>query len=234
MNIRTILFDMDGTLLPMDQDYFISSYMKMLAAKLAPHGYEPKEMIDSIWRGCYDMFGNDGSVKNEVLFWRRMEAIYGERTTHMQPLLEEFYAVDFKKAAQFCGYTPRSAELITKLKRAGYQLVLATNPVFPAVATEARIEWAGVHKADFSLVTTYENVSHCKPNPDYYREIAELLSLDPAECLMVGNDVEDDMIAESIGMKVFLLTDCLINKKDADIAAYPQGNFDELEAFIGI
>jgi len=234
MTIKTIFFDLDGTLLPMDQDYFISSYMKMLAAKLAPHGYEPGEMINSIWSGCHDMFSNDGSVKNEVRFWERMEKIYGERTAALYPLLDEFYSVDFKQASRFCGHTPKSAELLAKLKAAGYRLVLATNPVFPAVAVEARIEWAGVMKEDFELITTYENVSHCKPNPDYYREILSLLLLDPTECLMVGNDVEDDMVAESVGMKVFLLTDCLINKKNADITAYPQGGFEELAAFIGI
>jgi hypothetical protein len=33
-------------------------------------------------------------------------------------------------------------------------------------------------------------------------------------------------------MQVFLLTDCLINKKDEDIAQYPNGSFPELMEFI--
>ena len=52
------------------------------------------------------------------------------------------------------------------------------------------------------------------------------------ECLMVGNDVSDDMVAESLGMKVFLLTDNLINKEDADISIYPNGSFKELMEYI--
>ena len=32
------------------------------------------------------------------------------------------------------------------------------------------------------------------------------LNVSPEECLMVGNDVSEDMIAETIGMKVFLIT----------------------------
>ena len=49
---------------------------------------------------------------------------------------------------------------------------------------------------------------------------------------MVGNDVGEDMIAQQLGMKVFLLTDCIINKEEKDIAKYPQGSFEELKEYI--
>ena len=78
----------------------------------------------------------------------------------------------------------------------------------------------------------YENSRYCKPNPDYYREILGQLHLQPEECLMVGNDVSDDMVARKLGMEVFLLTDCLINKHNEDISQYPNGSFPELMEFI--
>ena len=49
---------------------------------------------------------------------------------------------------------------------------------------------------------------------------------------MVGNDVEEDMVAGTVGMKVFLLTDCIINKQGKDIASFPHGGFDELLQYI--
>ena len=49
---------------------------------------------------------------------------------------------------------------------------------------------------------------------------------------MVGNDVAEDMIAQQLGMQVFLLTDCMINKANADISVYPHGGFEELKAFL--
>ena len=49
---------------------------------------------------------------------------------------------------------------------------------------------------------------------------------------MVGNDVSEDMVAREMGMKVFLLTDCLINSKKKDISEYPQGGFKELSDYI--
>ncbi|MBP3409613.1 MAG: HAD family hydrolase, partial [Clostridia bacterium] len=130
------------------------------------------------------------------------------------------------------GYNPAANECVQKLKAMGYRLVLATNPLFPATATESRIRWAGLNKDDFELYTTYENSCHCKPNPDYYRDILVKIGCDPAECLMVGNDAHEDMIAETLGMRVFLLTDCLLNRKEADISRYPQGSFGELMAYI--
>ena len=60
------------------------------------------------------------------------------------------------------------------------------------------------------------------------------LNVKPEECLMVGNDVGEDMIAEQLGMKVFLLTDCMINKTDTDITNYPHGNFDDLKNFLSV
>ena len=51
---------------------------------------------------------------------------------------------------------------------------------------------------------------------------------------MVGNDVEEDMVAESLGMKVFLLDKCLINKKEKDVSVYPRGDHDSLMNFISM
>jgi FMN phosphatase YigB (HAD superfamily) len=110
--------------------------------------------------------------------------------------------------------------------------VLATNPLFPAVATESRIRWAGLSPEDFELYTTFENSRYCKPNLAYYEDILATLSVSGEECVMVGNDVEEDMIAERLGMKTFLLTDCLINKNGEDISKWAHGGFEELKEFL--
>ena len=110
--------------------------------------------------------------------------------------------------------------------------MLATNPLFPRVSTESRVRWAGLDKEDFALITTFEDYSYCKPNLEYYKEILAKLDLNAEECVMVGNDVNEDMVAEKLGMKVFLLTDCVINKDNKDISVYPNGGFDQLKEFI--
>ena len=70
-------------------------------------------------------------------------------------------------------------------------------------------------------------ISFCKPNPDYYREILVNLGLNAEST--VGNDVNEDMIAQTLGMQVFLLTDCLINKENRDISQYPYGSFPKAD-----
>lgn len=232
MKIKTVMFDLDGTLLPMDQDQFTKYYFGLLAKKLAPYGYDAEQLISGIWAGTAAMVKNDGSCTNEEAFWKKFSALMGKKVVEDKPLFEEFYRVEFQGARASCGFAPQAAGLVAKLKAAGYRVLLATNPIFPAIATENRIRWAGLEPENFELYTTYENSCHCKPNPDYYRDILNSMALDPAECLMVGNDATEDTAAELTGMQVFLLTDCLINKENKDLSRWPHGGFDELEKFI--
>ena len=232
MRIKTVMFVLDGTLLPMDQDQFTQYYFGLLAKKLAPYGYNAEQLISGIWAGTAAMVKNDGSCTNEEAFWKKFCALMGEKVLEDKPLFEDFYRVEFQGARASCGFAPQAAGLVKKLKAAGYRVLLATNPIFPAIATESRIRWAGLEPEDFELYTTYENACHCKPNPDYYRDILSSMELDGAECLMVGNDATEDTAAELAGMQVFLLTDCLINKENKDISRWPHGGFEELEKFI--
>ena len=232
MQIKTVLFDLDGTLLPMDPDVFIKAYFGGLAKKLAPHGYDPKVLIDGIWAATMATIKNDGSITNEARFWQTFEEMLGEGVREDIPLFDAYYRENFDEARTSCGYTPNARKLLDRLHQNGIQAVLATNPIFPAIATEKRMRWAGLSPEDFLLYTVHENSHHCKPNLDYYRDILNTLSLDPAECLMVGNDVDEDMIAERLGMQVFLLTDCIINRSNEDISRFPHGNFDDLMDFL--
>lgn len=232
MNINAILFDLDGTLLPMDQDLFLKYYFGTLAQKLVPLGYNKDTLIDNIWAGTKSMVMNNGSKTNEKAFWDTFCTLAGKDCRKDEPVFDSFYRNEFVAAKNACGLAPEAKELISLIKAAGKRIILATNPIFPAVATEKRIHWAGLSTDDFELITTYENSHYCKPNPKYYTEILEKTGLKPEECLMVGNNAEEDMIAEPLGMKVFLLTDCLINEKNADISKYPQGGFEKLKEYL--
>lgn len=230
--IKAVLFDLDGTLLPMDQDQFVKAYFKNLAIKLAPYGYDPKKLIDGIWSGTAAMVANDGKRKNEEVFWEKFTELFGDRVNGDTDKFEEFYRNDFKNARSVCGFNPLAKEVVHNIKAKGIRVVLATNPIFPAIATEQRIRWAGLEPSDFELYTTYENIGFCKPNLDYYRDILGRLGLKAEETLMVGNDVSEDMIASKLGMQVFLITDCLINKNNEDISKYPHGDFNKLLEFL--
>ena len=232
MKITTVLFDLDGTLLPMDQEEFIKAYFGRLAEHMAPLGYEKEKLLKTIWASTGRMIQNQTGRSNEEVFWACMAEVYGPDIRQEEPKFDEFYRVGFPKVQKSCGYTPMAAQVIALCKEKGLQIALATNPFFPATATHQRISWAGMQKEDFALVTTYENSCACKPNPAYYQEVMEKLGVCPGECLMVGNDVQEDMMARELGMQVFLLTPCLINRENADITQYPHGDFDKLLEYI--
>jgi len=232
MAVKAVLFDLDGTLLPMDQDYFLKVYLKRLTAKMEKHGYDPDLFMKALWHGIKAMVMNDGVRLNEEVFWDAACQISGERLRADEPLIVEFYETEFDSISEVCGFNAKSAETVRELKRRGCRITLATNPVFPAIATNRRIKWAGLTTEDFEIITTYENIGFCKPNPNYFLDLAQRMQVKPEECVMVGNDVGDDMAALKAGMKAFLLTDCMINRDNEDISKYPHGSFDELMAYI--
>lgn len=230
--VTTILFDLDGTLLPMDQERFIQSYLGRMAKKLAPYGYDPELLIKGLWKGTGAMVQNDGSQTNESLFWKVFNTVLGRDCRCDEPLFTEYYENEFQLVASDCGYDPRASEAIQVIKSMGFHVSLATNPLFPAIATHSRAKWAGLELSDFDLITTYENSRFCKPNPAYYMDILDTLHLKPENCVMVGNDVSEDMIAKELGIRVFLLTDHIINKENTCISQYPHGSFPELLTYI--
>ena len=232
MSLKAVFFDLDGTLLPMDMDVFIKSYFGAISQKLAPYGYDPKELISVIWQGTKAMIKNDGSKTNEQVFWEAFVSHYGKDCLKDTVYFDKFYEENFDDLAAVCGVNPKASETVKALQEKGLPLILATNPLFPSIATEKRIAFAGLKPEDFELFTSYENISYCKPNPEYYKQVLNRTGLKAEECLMVGNDVGDDMIAKSLGFNVFLLTDCLINTNNEDISVYPSGSFDELITYI--
>lgn len=232
MSITTVLFDLDGTLLPMDQELFAKTYFTSIARYIAPCGYDFEAVIKGIWAGTKAMMKNTGEKINETVFWETFAGIFGDRVYDDMPAFDRFYVEHFDEIAAVCGHDPRAAEVIRLCHERGRKTVLATNPIFPRIATEKRMRWAGLEPEDFALYTTYDNSRYCKPNLKYYTAILNELGVSPEECLMVGNDVGEDMVARELGMQVFLLTDCIINRENADISAYPHGGFDDLLSYL--
>lgn len=234
MSIKHILFDLDGTLLPMNQDEFVKCYMPMLAKSYIEGGVkvDPKEFMGAVWKAYQAMVENDGSCTNKEAFWKYMNEIFPVPEEKTEALTLQFYNGEFNKAIISTQPTPLANQVIKAAKKKGMRVYLATNPIFPAVATQNRIRWAGLDAEDFEVITTYENYSYCKPNVEYFRTIVEQFHLNPEECLMVGNDVEEDLVIRQLGIKTFLVTDTMENKKNLPIETEYRGSLEELLAFV--
>jgi FMN phosphatase YigB (HAD superfamily) len=232
MNLKAVFFDLDGTLLPMDQEIFVKAYFSLLAKKMAPHGFDPQLLVKGIWAGTEAMIRNDGSCTNEERFWQVFPTVCGERVREYEPVLDDFYRKEFQQVKDVCGFDADADRAVKAVREKGWMAVLATNPIFPSVATESRAKWAGLDLSDFAHYTVYENSSSSKPNLLYYQSLLDRFGLKGEEVLMVGNDVGEDMIAETLGMKTFLITRDLINKKNEDVSRWPNGTLTDLISYL--
>ena len=227
-----VLFDLDGTLLPLDQDYFIKQYFKALCKSLEPHGYKPDELVGGVWAGTGAMIGNDGTRSNEEAFWSGFASACGLRVLDDKRLFDDFYVGGFQSLREFTSPSDKPRALIKELRRRNTVAVIASQPIFPMRAHLSRMEWAGLDPDDFTLITAYENSAFCKPAPGYYESISSDIGVSPERCLMVGNDTGDDAPAKDVGIDVFILTDCLINRKNEDLSVYPHGTMDEMISYV--
>lgn len=232
MNIKAILFDLDGTLLPMDQEAFTRGYFKELAGVISPLGIEPKKLADIIWTGTAAMVQNDGQKTNEEVFWDAFAALSNMDIHLFKPSCDEFYSHQFHNARTLTGANPLAAEAVHLVHGNGRKVILATNPLFPMTGQAARLSWIGLKPEDFDLVTCYETDCYCKPNPSYYKSICARMDIQPEECLMIGNDETEDMqAASSIGMHTWLVTDCRIPARSGSWDG-PKGSFSELTEYL--
>lgn len=234
MGIQHILFDLDGTLLPMVQDEFVKFYMPLLAKAYISKGVpvEPKKFIGAVWAGYEAMVKNDGSRTNREAFWSYIDPELPVSAEESEHIAVEFYGNEFNQAICTTKPTPLADRIVKTAREKGLGTYLATNPVFPRCATMNRIGWAGLDAEDFRVITTYETCTYCKPNPEYYRKILDKFGLDPADCLMVGNDVGEDLSIRTLGVKTFLVTDTMENKNNLPIETEYQGSLKELLEFV--
>ncbi len=229
--INTILFDLDGTLLPLDQDQFIPDYFSRFVVKGQELGYSPGLLATALQSGINAMVQNDGSLTNKERFDQVFEKVCGINAAEFNERFAPFYEYEFGLLKRHATPSPLAREIVHEVKEKGYTVVLATNPLFPWQGTKARLGWAHLESSQFSLVTTYEDFHHAKPNLGYYRQILQQIGKDASSCLMVGNDVEEDMVAQVLGMEVYLVTDYLINRKDKSVASYRTGSLQDLATF---
>lgn len=232
----TVLFDLDGTLLAMSQERFVSTYFKLLTRRLAPMGFAPEKVVDALWQGTAAMVKNDGTVPNAQRFWEffsRTFDLSDEPMAQAKAACDDFYSNEFNEVRAILDDTQGApARAVRALKAKGYRVALATNPLFPHQAVTSRLHWVGLTDDDFELTTNYENCGFCKPNLEYFRHVCRQLEVRPEQCLMVGNSVKEDMCAADLGMETYLVTNHVEGYEGEDYSAWRHGSIGDFAQWV--
>lgn len=230
--LDTFLFDLDGTLLPLDIDKFMDLYFHEMG-KAFYDMIKPKELVQHIWTATGAMVNNNGSMTNEEAFMENFGQLVDGDIEIYKKRFDAFYDKGFLKSKEATEKIPVIRESIKLLKDKGYELVIATNPIFPYKAIMHRIEWAGLDPEDFIYISSFERNNYCKPNILFYKEILKAISKSPSQCIMVGNDVQEDLIASQLGMETFLITDYMIHRNEDEISCTYKGSYSDFYKFSG-
>ncbi|RPJ63505.1 MAG: HAD family hydrolase [Dehalococcoidia bacterium] len=206
--LKAVLFDLDNTLIFYDELKFAAMFFPGVAvhfADLIPEG----KFAERLMAATLTAHKNDGSVTNRELFVS--EFIRG---TNLIPAevwqrFQQYYDGDFDNVKQLVHAPGNARQVLESIHDRNLKVVIATNPILPFNAQLKRLSWAGLDGFPFDLVTHIENMSFCKPQLGYYRQVCDLIGEKPENCLMVGDDPANDMVVAKIGMKTFQTVDSL-------------------------
>lgn len=204
--IKTILFDLDDTLLGNNMDAFLPHYFALLDKYAARH-VGVADFLPSVLKASEKMTRNtDPTLMNNEVFWQEINKLIDVDRAEAEPLFDKFYRGEFNQLQGFTETLPATVDLMRTCFRNGYEVVIATNPMFPRTSVEARLDWAGIPVSDFpyKLVTTIENMHATKPHQAYYEEILSEINCSPTDALMVGDDWQRDIEpAAGVGLFTF-------------------------------
>lgn len=231
--MNTILFDLDGTVLPLDTEHFLDIYFEEM--EKAFEEFDDKEhLVNNVWAATGEMVKSTDERTNEQVFMESFDKLTKGRLEDYTEVFDKFYDEGYlnTKVAIKDKDNTWIKKSINLLREKGYTIVIATNPIFPKKAIYHRVKWSGFEPEEFDYIACYENNHYCKPQIKYYEEILKDTNKNPEDCMMVGNDVQEDMIAGKLGIKTFLINNHVINRTGEEVVSDYEGSYEDFYEFV--
>jgi FMN phosphatase YigB (HAD superfamily) len=200
--VRAVLFDLDGTLLDLDLALFLRNYFASLGEVVERH-FPGGNVMHAILAATEAVQRPHPGQTNRDVFYADFLTRTGIDLSASWEVFDAFYRERFPALGDGCRPRKGARRAVETALALGLDVVVATQPIFPRIAIEHRLEWAGLSDLGLKRLTTYEIMHACKPLPDYFREAAAMAGHEPAQCLMVGDDRALDMPASDVGMRTF-------------------------------
>lgn len=206
----SVLFDLDDTLITNNAESFTRVYLEILGKHLQSY-IKPEIMIPALLEGTRRMVIKQelaGTLEDTFDAYFYPEIQISKDAIKKQ--IDEFYTENFAVLKDETLPRPDAVALVKECFNRGWNVAVATNPLFPAAAVHHRLDWAGLNSGQypFAAITSYETYHFAKPNPAFFSEVAARISTGDHPVVVIGNDLKDDIIpAGKAGFPTFWLTE---------------------------
>jgi FMN phosphatase YigB (HAD superfamily) len=234
MRATAILFDLDDTLLINPMNVFVPAYLQALTTFMADR-LDGELLTASLLEAVRIMDrSTDWSRSNAEVFFEAFLPPLGGDRAELRTLFDRFYAESYPDLKALTCPNPDAAAAVRWARGVDRQVVVATNPMFPESAILQRIEWAGFPAGGdaFDHITTIENSHATKAHPEYYSEIARRIGREPAECVMVGDNWQWDVVhSMAAGMAAYWIAADSEPRPDPGLPVLGQGTLGDFLTF---
>lgn len=227
----TLLLDLDDTLLNTNLEAFIPAYFQALAKDLAPH-IAPDIMFRALIAGTSLM--NESEDFSQTLedvfasiFYPQLNVPKGK----LDAAIDQFYDNVFPTLENLTSKKPQAKPFVDWAFLQGYRIAIATDPLLPRKATYHRLRWAGFDPEQFELVSTFDHFHFSKTHPAYYAEVLGRMGWPDGPVLMVGNDMDRDIVpAQKLGLSTYHIDEESASQREPEAGV--RGNLQTLRSWL--
>jgi FMN phosphatase YigB (HAD superfamily) len=156
---------------------------------------------------------------------------FGLNKFEFESHIEDFYNRIFPTLQGITSQRPQAISFVDWALSKGFRVVIATDPILPRSATWQRVRWAGLDTGQFELISTFDEFHFTKAHAAYYAEVLGRLGWQEGPVLMVGNDMERDILsARKLGLATFFVEAEAGSKSGPE--AGPSGTLSDLRRYL--
>ncbi len=214
MNIEGIIFDMDGVLLDTEK-----LYVKFWCQGANFYGYEMKEYHALSIRSMARPFAIE-----------KLKSYFGEDFDYYKVHEKRIELMDKFIEKNGIETKPYAQEILKFLKENHYKTALATATGIEK--TKTYLKQTGLYDY-FDKIVCASMVERGKPEPDIYLKAAELLKLNPDECIAVEDSPNGIKSAHRAGCITVMIPDLDLPDENTKKNTYKVlGNLNELKKLL--